>query len=67
MPKNTTADKAVIILALGKLSSENGLPSFADTAASLESGELLGTLLDRPQTFKGYGGGYGHVSIWSRK
>ncbi|KAH6667745.1 hypothetical protein B0J14DRAFT_170975 [Halenospora varia] len=67
VPKESTAGKAVIILALGRLDNQNGLPGFADTTESLESGELLGTVLDRPQTFKGYGGGCGHISIWIRK
>jgi hypothetical protein len=48
MPKEPTASKAIIILALGTLDDGNGLPGFADTTESLKSGELLSTVLDRP-------------------
>jgi hypothetical protein len=48
MPKDIIVDKAIIILVLGRLYNNNSLLSFIETTKSLESGELLGTSLDKP-------------------
>jgi hypothetical protein len=59
-----TVGKVVTILAVGKLNTSNGLPEFEGTVLDLKSGELLAVPLDKPQHFKGRGGGLGHVCIW---
>lgn len=60
-------DKAVIILALGKLDQRNGLQLFKDSNPfELDSGDILATPYSTPQIFQGGGGGLAHMSIWAR-
>ena len=66
----TPANKAVVILALGKLDRENGLPLFQVSMErgfepfGLESGDMLAVPPDTHQYFEGSGGGLVHISIW---
>ena len=64
------SDRAVVILALGKLDWTNGLPAFKVSETfkrfPLRSGDMLGALYDTPQYFEGNGGGLAHISIWVR-
>lgn len=63
-----SAVKALVILALGPLSSDNGLPGFKISTEykypKLQSGNIIGALDNTPQHFAGKGGGYAHISIW---
>jgi hypothetical protein len=66
-PGDSTA-KAIVILALGPLSSDNGLPGFRISTKyeypELQSGNIMGALDNTPQHFAGKGGGHAHISIW---
>jgi hypothetical protein len=66
-----SANKAVVILAVGPLGLSNGLPKFKVSADyesfQLKSGEMLGALYNTPQIFEGHGGGTAHISVWVRK
>ena len=66
-----SANKAVVILAVGPLGLSNGLLKFKVSADyesfQLKSGEMLSTLYNTPQIFKGHGGGTAYISVWVRK
>ena len=69
IPEDRTINKAIVVIALGQLSSWNGLPNFEDsdgkiTGFELQSGELLGVQMNAIQLFGELGGGIAHISIW---
>ncbi|KAL2056569.1 hypothetical protein ABVK25_002963 [Lepraria finkii] len=61
--------KAITIIALGDLNSDNGLPGFGDPPeyCSLQSGQALHALADAPQNFKGHSIGWALVLTWTRR
>ena len=61
--------RAITIIALGDLNSDNGLPGFGDPPkyCSLQSGQALHALADAPQNFKGHSIGWALVLTWTRR
>ena len=66
MPEQSV-DKALVILALGRLGQNNGLQVFKGSEPfELDSGDILVTPYNTPQLFQGQGCGLAHISIWVR-
>jgi len=67
-PSQAQLGRAMTILALGNLNSDNGLPGFGDPPQyqSLNSGDALNALVSERQFFKGHSGGWGLVLSWGQ-
>ena len=65
-----SVNTAMVILALGNLDRDNGLPLFQVSRERdfqpfrLESGDMLAAPEDMLQYFEGKGGGLAHISTW---
>ena len=68
-PNSATRERAITILAFGRLTSLEGLQTFgpSNQHLDLESGQVLYASGDLVQRFSGKGGGLAFVGVWRRR